>query len=156
MTMETTENSLYALLIGISKDVGEIKSDVKNVQANVETYNEESTKADEKVSNKLEEYFQYAKNRQDSIKAELETKIGNVRSDVTDLADRVHNIEQGPKNSLWSIFLQFKSVLIAAIISLAVGWSLSFVGNIIKQLKQPEKILIEKPLPPVDLMGEHR
>ena len=84
-----TDDNLYALLIGISKDVGEIKSDVKNVQQNVENYNNESMRADEKVSNKLEEYFQYAKNRQDGIKAELETKIGNVRVDVTNLSDKV-------------------------------------------------------------------
>ena len=53
-----TDDNLYALLIGISKDVGEIKSDVKNVQQNVENYNNESMRADEKVANKLEEYFQ--------------------------------------------------------------------------------------------------
>lgn len=152
MAMEATENSLYSLLIGISKDVGEIKADVKNtnsdvkeMQAKVELYNTESAAADNKVATKLEEYFQYAKNRQDGIKAELETKIGNVRADLNTVATRVTALEEKPKNKLWDLFVQFKGVFITALIAALVGVCMKFMTDIVKLVKQPTAVVpVEK------------
>ena len=137
MIMENTENSLYALLIGISKDVGEIKSDVKNVQKTVEDVRTDSTEHDKELSTRLEEYFDYAKKRQDSIKAELETKIGNVRSEVKDIDDKVTKLEEKPKNKLWEVYDKFKGLLLAAILAALVGWCMKFMTDFAKSVRPP-------------------
>ena len=77
---EMNTEKIYDLIIGISKDVGEIKADIKNVKDNVENNANEFMKSDEKIAQKLEEYFDYAKNRQDRIKLELEQKITNIKN----------------------------------------------------------------------------
>lgn len=84
MTEEMNTEKIYDLIIGISKDVGEIKADIKNVKDNVENNANEFMKSDEKIAEKLEEYFDYAKNRQDKIKMELEQKISNVKMEFTE------------------------------------------------------------------------
>ncbi len=143
--METTENSLYSLLIGISKDVGEIKSDVKNVQINVENYNADSVKADEKVTAKLEEYFQYAKNRQDVIKDELEVQIGNIRTEVASHEKRISDLEERPKNRIWEIILQFRGLIISAVLVALVGWCMGFITDLVKVAKDSKP-----PIPPME------
>lgn len=137
--MEQTAESLYSLLIGISKDVGEIKADVKNtnsdikdVQSKVEQYNSESAVADEKVATKLEEYFEYAKNRQDVIKDELEVQIGNVRTEVANHDGRLKALEEKPKNRLWDVFVQFKGLIVTAILVALAGFCMNSITNIVK------------------------
>lgn len=156
--------TLYNLIVGISKDVGEIKSDVKNVQQNVENNANQFMKSDEKLASKLEEYFDYAKNRQDKIKVELENKIGTVKIELTDsvtkmnknqieynigidkrlseydalfktISDELKNIKEYPKNKTWELILKFKNALIVAIISIIVGVVISQVRIAFKAIK---------------------
>lgn len=156
--------ALYNLIVGISKDVGEIKSDVKNVQQNVENNANQFMKSDEKLASKLEEYFDYAKNRQDKIKVELENKIGTVKIELTDFItklnktqmeydagveerlskhdalfknfeDELKNIKEFPKNKTWELVLKFKNALIVAIISIIVGVVISQVRIAFKAIK---------------------
>ena len=153
--MENTENSLYALLIGISKDVGEIKSDVKNVQMNVESYNADSIKADEKVANKLEEYVDFIQKKQESIKSELDMRIGNSRAEFAEelkktnkeveaVKERVKTLEEKPKNTLWGMFEKFKGVLIAAMISALVGFCVRVVCDLVKTVNISQQIKYER------------
>ena len=158
------DTTLYNLIVGISKDVGEIKSDVKNVQQNVENNANEFMKSDEKLASKLEEYFDYAKNRQDKIKVELENKIGTVKIELTDsvtkmnknqieynigidkrlseydalfktINDELKNIKEYPKNKTWELILKFKNALIVTIISIIVGVVISQVRIAFKAIK---------------------
>lgn len=159
------DTTLYNLIVGISKDVGEIKSDVKNVQQNVENNANEFMKSDEKLANKLEEYFDYAKNRQDKIKVELESKIATVKVELTDLLSKtnknqleynegvdkrlsehetmfkaieteIKSIKELPKNKTWEFILKFKNALITAIIGGFVLLVISQVKSTIKAIKE--------------------
>lgn len=162
-TMDDT--TLYNLIVGISKDVGEIKSDVKNVQVNVENNANEFMKSDEKLASKLEEYFDYAKNRQDKIKVELEGKIATVKVELTDLISKtnknqleynesidkrlsehesmfktieteIKSIKELPKNKTWELILKFKNALITALIGGFVLLVISQVKSTIKAIKE--------------------
>lgn len=150
--MEQTEERLYQLLIGISKDVGEVKSDVKNinikmrdVQSQIEESNKEFARADEKISARLEEAVGFMKSRQDSIKDELEVKIGNVRADVVSLDKRLSAMEEKPKSKLWDIFVQFRGLIITAVLVAVVGWCMSFATNLVKAFRPAEPPAAEKP-----------
>lgn len=131
------QENLYSLLVGISQDVGELKgevkqqnSDMKALQTRMDNIKLEFVKADEKITSKLEEYFEYAKNRQDSIKEGLEVSI-------KDHETRISNLENKTKNSLWAFFEKFKVALISAIILTLVGACMKFATEVIVALKNP-------------------
>lgn len=77
MGVPETENSLYALLVEISRDVGEIKGDVKNVQNAVNEVSADSVSHDKELSERLDSYFTTMEKRQADIKTELESKLRN-------------------------------------------------------------------------------
>ena len=100
------------------------------MQEQVNKFNENAMKSDEKIVTKLEEYFDYAKKRQDSIKETLEVTI-------QDHENRIVALENKTKNKLWSLFEKFKVALVSAIILAMVGLCLKFGGELVKALKEP-------------------
>lgn len=135
--MEQTESSLYSLIIGISQDIGEVKSEVKNlnsdikeVQTRVDKFQEGCDKSDEKIIAKLEEYFDYAKKRQDSIKEGLEVTI-------KDHEARIHALENKPKNRMWALWEKFKVAFVGSVILALVAIAMKFIVELVKMLKTP-------------------
>lgn len=138
MTMGNDDKSFYTLLVNISKDVGKtnasiegLQEDIRELKANVEKNNSASINSVEKVSQRLEEYFKYAKDRQDNIKSELTTRIENCET-------RIDSIELKGKNKLWILFEKFKGMLIAAIFAAVIAYCMKFMSDLIKSLRPPE------------------
>lgn len=69
------------LLIEISSKVAAIQVTVENIKEDIQQNKTENTT----VAKKLEDYFEYAKNRQDSIKRELSGRIDSQETRITAL-----------------------------------------------------------------------
>ena len=106
--METTENNLYALLIGISQDVGEIKSDIKN------------------LNNDIKEVQQKTDNDYKALKTTVESH-----------ETRISKLENSSKNKLWALWEKFKFALVSAIILALVGCCMKFATDLIQVVKTP-------------------
>ena len=137
--MEQQDKNFYSLLVGISQDVGEFKAEVKNLNSDMKELRTslssmklEFVKADEKISAKLEEYFDYAKKRQDSIKENLEVTI-------KDHETRIHNLENKSKNKMWAFWEKFKVALVGAVILALVSIIMKFGVELVTLLKTPLK-----------------
>lgn len=135
--MEQHDKNFYSLLVGISQDVGEFKaevknlnSDIKDLQTRMDNIKLDFVKADEKITAKLEEYFEYAKNRQDSIKEGLEVTI-------KDHETRISNFENKTKNKIWAFWEKFKIALVGSVILALVSIIIKFGVEMVKLLKTP-------------------
>ena len=117
---------VYELIVGISQDVGEIKAELKNmnadikeVQSKVDMYNEDSMLADEKAMTKFYEF-----------KTEVNERLKNHE-------ERFEKLENKNKNRLWSFWEKFKVALVSAVILALVSIVLKFGVEVIQLLKEP-------------------
>lgn len=76
------------ILLQMQKQLGRIESDITYIKETADKNRKESQKADEQQANKLEEYFDYAKKRQDSIKEGLEHRLDMVENKVVELEEK--------------------------------------------------------------------
>ena len=72
-------------------------------------------------------------------------QIGNVRADVEKHEKRIAELEERPKNRVWEIVLQFKGIIISAILLALAGWCMGIVTDLIKVARSDKP-----PLPPVE------
>ena len=119
-------DKVYELIVGISQDVGEIKAELKNmnadikeVQGKVDKYNADSTLADEKTMTKFYEF-----------KTEVKEKF-------KEHEERFDRLENKNKNRVWAFWEKFKIALVSAVILALVGAVLKLGIEIIQILKVP-------------------
>lgn len=97
------------LLIEISNKVAAIQVSVDNMKEAIA----KNTAEDQHFAKRLDEYFEYAKNRQDNIKKELEIRLDRHETRITSL-------EQGTQRTLYKWWNWSKDKLITAIL-LGIG-----------------------------------
>lgn len=119
-------DKVYELIVGISQDVGEIKAELKNmnadikeVQVKVDKYNTDSMLADEKTMTKFFEF-----------KTETEEKLKQHD-------ERFEKLENKNKNRVWAFWEKFKVALVSAIILALVSIVLKFGIEVLQMLKTP-------------------
>ncbi len=134
-----TDNTQYAMLIDISRAVGELKGDIHNVESKIS-----------RTDSKIEEVFDALTKKQDFLRDSIEAEIAIVRTDLKDareeikrLKERVAILEEKPKNRIFSIVTQFKSLFITAILAALVGWCISVSRDVAKSIKSTHGIVIE-------------
>ncbi len=91
---ESEASKIYDKIIQISGDVGQIKADMDTVKANVDDIKADmrenyvsSEEADRRADEKLEKYYQQAKDRQDSIRDSLIKIIADDQQRIKVLED---------------------------------------------------------------------
>lgn len=119
-------DKVYELIVGISQDVGEIKAELKNmnadikeVQDKVDKYNDDSTLADEKTMSKFYEFKNEVKDR------------------FKEHEERFEKLENKNKNRVWAFWEKFKVALVSAIILALVSVVLKFGIEVLQLLKVP-------------------
>lgn len=129
--MNEVDNTQYSLLVNISKEIGELKGDIHNVESKIS-----------RTDSKIDEVFDALTKKQEFLRDSIEAELSIVRSDLKDaqneirrLKERVSAIEETPKNRVFELFSKFKGSLIAAIIALIVGYCMSVLNTFLATVK---------------------
>lgn len=129
--MNEVDNTQYSLLVNISKEIGELKGDIHNVESKIS-----------RTDSKIDEVFDALTKKQEFLRDSIEAELSIVRSDLKDaqneirrLKERVSAIEETPKNRIFELFSKFKGSLIAAIIALIVGYCMSVLNTFLAAVR---------------------
>ena len=131
--MDDTDNTQYSILLNISKEIGELKGDIHNLENKIS-----------RTDSKIEEVFDALTKKQEYLRDSIESEIDIVRIDLKDaraeiarLKDRIALLEDSPKTKLFEIFEKFKGLLIAAILAAIVGYCMSFIKDLAFVVRKP-------------------
>lgn len=129
--MNEVDNTQYSLLVNISKEIGELKGDIHNVESKIS-----------RTDSKIDEVFDALTKKQEFLRDSIEAELSIVRSDLKDaqneirrLKERVSAIEEIPKNRVFELFSKFKGSLIAALIALIVGYCMSVLNTFLAAVR---------------------
>lgn len=151
----TIDASQYEILITISKEIGELKGDIKNT-------NERLNEIDRTITSRIEEAFDAVTKKQEFLRDSLEAEIGGMRAQAREEIERakeeiksakaeikqlneridaqsarIDALENSGKNKLYELFVKFKGLLIAAILAALVGYCMSFIKDITFLVREP-------------------
>ena len=131
--VDDTDNTQYSILLNISKEIGELKGDIHNLENKIS-----------RTDSKIEEVFDALTKKQEYLRDSIESEIDIVRIDLKDaraeiarLKDRIALLEDSPKTKLFEIFEKFKGLLIAAILAAIVGYCMSFIKDLAFVVRKP-------------------
>lgn len=131
--MDDTDNTQYSILLNISKEIGELKGDIHNLENKIS-----------RTDTKIDEVFDALTKKQEFLRDSIESEIAIVRTDLKEaqseidkLKNRLAILEDSPKTKIFEIFEKFKGLLVAAILAALVGYCMSFIKDITFLVREP-------------------
>ena len=102
------------ILLELTEKITAVQGDTSHIKQRLDDLGAKSDRSDSELRALLEERTEYARNRQDRIKMELDARIDRVSADVTELKNK-------KRNALEYWFNKVRDVIIWALIAAAIG-----------------------------------